>query len=290
MRSLDMALVPSQDGPKKQRVARPVELLCLEDNTSQINSTVPIDEPLFKPSVSVLHFANYEPFSTVEKTLRFRNSDYVARRIKVNAPKSPYFSISGPKRSASKVATGMEVSFVITFKPQEVREYAVDLVCCTEREKFIVPVKAAGFRPRLSLPRELNFGAAAVKSTLAKSMLVQNTGACIARFRLSCDVPEFSASPSEGVVHPGQMATLELSFSPQRVEPYEGRLLVEYLGGKKNGSYGTFKGHGGGRGCALIRKFITTRTDLRVPPVPALVQGAERQRDPRYVQLEAVFG
>ena len=88
---------------------------------------------------------------------------------------------------------GMEVVFEVTFRPQEVREYSVDLVCCTEREKFIVQVKAAGFRPRLSLPSEVNFGAAAVKSTKAKSMLVQNTGSCVARFRLSCDVPEFSA-------------------------------------------------------------------------------------------------
>ena len=207
MRTLDMALVPSGQPSKKQKVIRPVELLCLEDNTSQINSTVPIDVPLFKPTPSVVHFSGYEPFSTVTKTLRFRNGDYVARRIKVLPPKSPYFEISGGKRAASKVAPGMEVVFEVTFRPQEVREYSVDLVCCTEREKFIVQVKAAGFRPRLSLPSEVNFGAAAVKSTKAKSMLVQNTGSCVARFRLSCDVPEFSASPSEGLVHPGQMAT-----------------------------------------------------------------------------------
>ena len=79
------------------------------------------------------------------------------------------------KRAASKVAPGMEVVFEVTFRPQEVRSI-VDLVCCTEREKFIVQVKDAGFRPRLSLPSEVDFGAAAVKSTKAKSMLVQNTG------------------------------------------------------------------------------------------------------------------
>ena len=104
MRTLDMALVPSGQPSKKQKVIRPVELLCLEDNTSQINSTVPIDVPLFKPTPSVVHFSGYEPFSTVTKTLRFRNGDYVARRIKVLPPKSPYFEISGGKRAASKVA------------------------------------------------------------------------------------------------------------------------------------------------------------------------------------------
>ena len=57
MRTLDMALVPSGQPSKKQKVIRPVELLCLEDNTSQINSTVPIDAPLFKPTPSVVHFS-----------------------------------------------------------------------------------------------------------------------------------------------------------------------------------------------------------------------------------------
>ena len=99
MRTLDMALVPSGQPSKKQKVIRPVELLCLEDNTSQINSTVPIDVPLFKPTPSVVHFSGYEPFSTVTKTLRFRNGDYVARRIKVLPPKSPYFEISGGETS-----------------------------------------------------------------------------------------------------------------------------------------------------------------------------------------------
>ena len=63
-----MALVPSGQPSKKQKVIRPVELLCLEDNTSQINSTVPIDVPLFKPTPATVHFSGYEPFSTVTKT------------------------------------------------------------------------------------------------------------------------------------------------------------------------------------------------------------------------------
>ena len=63
MRTLDMALVPSGQPSKKQKVIRPVELLCLEDNTSQINSTVPIDVPLFKPTPSVVHFSGMNPLA-----------------------------------------------------------------------------------------------------------------------------------------------------------------------------------------------------------------------------------
>ena len=52
-------------------------------------------------------------------------------------------------------------------------------------------------------------------------------------FELATALAGLEPAPSEGLVHPGQMATLALSFSPQCVEPYEGRLLVEYLGGEK---------------------------------------------------------
>ncbi|KAH8070819.1 hypothetical protein JL721_4732 [Aureococcus anophagefferens] len=153
------------------KAMEPIELLCLEDNTTQVHSSVGIDTPLFQPYPTEVRFRDYAPFSCIERTLRFRNNDHVARRIKVLQPKSPYF--------------------------EEVREYKVDLVCCTEREKFIVP----------------------------------NIGACTAVFKLSCDTPEiFQASPSESITQVGQMATLELSFTPQKVEPYSGTLLVEFLG------------------------------------------------------------
>ncbi len=46
----------------------------------------------------------------------------------------------------------MEVCYVVTFKPQEVRAYAAELIVVTEREKFIVPVGALGHRAVLDFP------------------------------------------------------------------------------------------------------------------------------------------
>lgn len=45
--------------------------------------------------------------------------------------------------------SGIEVYFIIKFKPQEVREYSLDLLCSTEREKFLVPVRAVSHRPQV---------------------------------------------------------------------------------------------------------------------------------------------
>lgn len=49
----------------------------------------------------------------------------------------------------------MEVCYVITFKPQEVRLYSAELVVVTEREKFIMPVTALGHRAALDFPDEV---------------------------------------------------------------------------------------------------------------------------------------
>ena len=51
-----------------------------------------------------------------------------------------------------QVAPGMQVCYVVTFKPQDVRAYAVELFALTEREKFVVPVEALGHRAVLDFP------------------------------------------------------------------------------------------------------------------------------------------
>ena len=46
---------------------------------------------------------------------------------------------------------GMEVCYILKFKPQEIKEYSMDLVCSTEREKFVVPLRATGHRPMVNI-------------------------------------------------------------------------------------------------------------------------------------------
>jgi len=61
----------------------------------------------------------------------------------------PYFSIKGtnsPSLNSEKIAPGMEVQYIITFTPEENVDYKYNLVCITEREKFLVPIVAIGAR------------------------------------------------------------------------------------------------------------------------------------------------
>ena len=45
------------------------------------------------------------------------------------------------------------------------QDYRLDLVCTTEREKFVVPVKAMGARALLDFPDEIHFPSSPVKVT-----------------------------------------------------------------------------------------------------------------------------
>ena len=44
-----------------------------------------------------------------------------------------------------------------------IKDYTHELICITEREKFLVPVRAVGARAILDFPDEINFGTCAVK-------------------------------------------------------------------------------------------------------------------------------
>ena len=43
------------------------------------------------------------------------------------------------------------------------QDYTHELICITEREKFLVPVRAIGARAVLDFPDEVNFGTCPVK-------------------------------------------------------------------------------------------------------------------------------
>ena len=43
------------------------------------------------------------------------------------------------------------------------QDYTHELICITEREKFLVPVKAVGARAILDFPDEISFGTCPVK-------------------------------------------------------------------------------------------------------------------------------
>ena len=54
-----------------------VEFVNIQDHTTQIHSSVDVDQPLFQPFPVVLIFEDYAPFAIHERKLFFRNNDKV---------------------------------------------------------------------------------------------------------------------------------------------------------------------------------------------------------------------
>ncbi|XP_072673934.1 hydrocephalus-inducing protein homolog isoform X3 [Canis lupus baileyi] len=112
------------------------------------------------------------------------------------------------------------------------KDYAHVLTCITEREKFIVPIKARGARAILDFPDELNFSTCPVKYSTQKILLVRNIGNKDAVFHIKTHRP-FSVEPSVGTLNVGESMQLEVEFEPRTVGSHSKRLFVHYDTGEK---------------------------------------------------------
>eukprot|EP00290_Baffinella_frigidus_P052882 CAMPEP_0180350034 /NCGR_PEP_ID=MMETSP0989-20121125/5784_1 /TAXON_ID=697907 /ORGANISM="non described non described, Strain CCMP2293" /LENGTH=201 /DNA_ID=CAMNT_0022339391 /DNA_START=1 /DNA_END=603 /DNA_ORIENTATION=+ len=172
-----------------------VEVLNMADYTHSVTSVVPISEPIFQASPSSVTIRNFMPLETVHVEISFRNNDTVARRVKIVQPESPFFEVALAKANvASKVAPGMDITYVLKFTPEERIDYFCDVVCFTEREKFIIPVRCLGPRGWIDFPDQVFFEKAPVKAESLKTVLVRNVGETDATVTLSSQRP-FRAMP-----------------------------------------------------------------------------------------------
>lgn len=158
----------------------------------------------------------------------FRNKDKVARSVKLITPDSKLFTVvpckklkttAGPKTASevdtmsSRVAPGMEVSYTVRFSPEAKIDYSYDLIVVTEREKFVVPIRATGCRALLDFPETLDFGAVPVKHTAEKPIMVRNIGEKATQWFVK--VPNgFKVSKTEGILEVGQSEQLVFEFQP----------------------------------------------------------------------------
>ncbi|KAM6177458.1 hydrocephalus-inducing protein homolog [Erethizon dorsatum] len=230
----EMALTTQQRLANTHFMCRPqiIELLDMEETTHQKFSGVDLDQALFQPFPSEIVFQNYTPCEVYEVPLVLRNNDKIPRMVKIVEESSPYFKVIRPKDIGHKVAPGVPSVFRILFTPEENKDYAHVLTCVTEREKFIVPIKARGARAILDFPDKLNFSTCPVKYSTQKILLIRNIGNKDAVFHIETHRP-FSVEPTDGTLNVGESMQLEVDFEPQSVGDHSERLIVCYDTGEK---------------------------------------------------------
>jgi hydrocephalus-inducing protein len=203
-----------------------IQFLNIGDNSIHTDSQVHVDEPLFAPIPHVIQFTNYEPLQTKTAVLTLRNKDRVARSIKIIPPDSKLFTVTPAKKSmvtskkanatmgstvsqasdidqmSTKVAPGMDITYIIKFSPVAKSDYAYDLMVMTEREKFIVPIRARGCRAMLDFPDQLDFGLVPVKYETEKPVMIRNIGEKTTKWQIT--VPSgFKVDKNEGILDVG---------------------------------------------------------------------------------------
>ena len=155
-----------------------IELLNMSEYTHNVESVVPLDEPLFQPTPPEVVFEAFEPLQKYTALLSLRNNDNVNRRIKIITPDSSVFSIEPPKvlkgSGGGKVAPGMEVLFKVHFAPREGQDYHCQLVCITERERFVIGISARGPRACFDFPDAVDFGLQPVRACAEEALLLHN--------------------------------------------------------------------------------------------------------------------
>uniref|UniRef100_A0A8C2T888 HYDIN axonemal central pair apparatus protein n=1 Tax=Coturnix japonica TaxID=93934 RepID=A0A8C2T888_COTJA len=225
----EMSLTTEQRLATIHSTRRPhvVQLLDISDTSHQKFSSVDLDQPLFQPFPPEVVFQSYVPCEVYEVPLVLRNNDRVPRLVKVVLESSPYFKLISPGDVSRKVAPGMLSTFRILFTPEENKDYFHQLTCITEREKFVVPIRAIGARAILDFPDQINFSVCPVKHSTQRTLLVCNVGNREARYSISTHSP-FSVDPSVGTLSIGDTVQVTVEFYPLKTGDHCGSLVVHY--------------------------------------------------------------
>ncbi|ORY39534.1 hypothetical protein BCR33DRAFT_853320, partial [Rhizoclosmatium globosum] len=208
----------------------PIVALVAASDALAKNSAVALDRPLFEPRPPALLLQNFVPFQTYEIVVAFRNNDKFARRIRLEPINHPHFSISGLKNDSiqsGKIAPGMEAQFLLKFVPEELIDYQYNLICVTEREKFLVPIRAYGARGVLDFPDAIAFPESPIRSISSKTLFVRNIGDRPAKFMIDV-APPFEAVPDSGFLDVKKNMQIDVLFKPERAGSFTNSLLVKY--------------------------------------------------------------
>ncbi|XP_067327017.1 hydrocephalus-inducing protein homolog [Anolis sagrei] len=212
---------------REMRRPRIVQLLDMSETSHQKFSSVDLDQSLFQPFPSEVIFQNFIPCEPYQVPLILRNNDKIPRLVKVVLESSPYFKVISPNDVCNKVAPGMPSTFHVLFIPEENKDYFHELTCITEREKFIVPIRALGARGILDFPDQINFSTCPVKYNTQKTLLVRNIGNREARYQITTQRP-FSAEPSIGTLGIRETAQFTIDFQPEKSGNHCQDLVVHY--------------------------------------------------------------
>lgn len=223
------AFATSKVRTARSATSKIIGLVDAADASARVTSAVPPHRPLFEATPAEVWIDEYTPFHLLTVKLAFRNCDSVARRLKIEPVLSPFFKVvpaaRAPDRVDGKIAAGMEAVFSLEFSPQDIADYAIDLVCVTERERFVLPVRARGRFAALDIPDEIALGFCPVRVRTTKVLTVRNVGTRAAKFAFRAS-EHFTIAPASAALDQGQAVQIELAATPPSLAAACGTLEI----------------------------------------------------------------
>jgi len=130
---------------------------------------------------------------------------------------------------SSTVAPGMEISYIVKFSPESKIDYSYDLNVLTEREKFVVPIRAIGCKAIVEFPDILEFGRVPVKHETIKPVIISNIGEKATKWQFQLPANScFTAKQTEGILEMGQSEQLQFKFAPTDVKNHIEKAILSY--------------------------------------------------------------
>ena len=128
----------------------------------------------------------------------------------------------------TKVAPGMEVSYLIRFTPEAKIDVSYDLIVITEREKFIVPIRGIGCKVMIEFMDNIDFGDVPVKYRIEKPIILRNVGEKITKWMLKVNSPHVIVSKKEGILDIGKSEQIICTFCPLEDKQYIEEMILTY--------------------------------------------------------------
>lgn len=161
-------------------------------------------------------FRSFKENMTYEATVSFKNISGQSQHIRVCRPNSQVFSLTAPKAAETslKVASGLDVSYKIQFRPDANKDYHCDLRVVTPVGETVVPLRAFGDRGKLDLPDKVKVPPCPVKGARSTTLFLRNNEKDECVWKASID-PPYAIFPSYGIVPgDGGLGPVEIVFSP----------------------------------------------------------------------------
>uniref|UniRef100_H2ZNY1 Deleted in lung and esophageal cancer protein 1 Ig-like domain-containing protein n=1 Tax=Ciona savignyi TaxID=51511 RepID=H2ZNY1_CIOSA len=201
---------------------------------------------VFASNPEVVEFREWIVGRVYEVSIGLRNVSTVSRQLRVLPPKSAHFSLGLGKFPGKQgiVAPGMCAQYSVRFMPDALADVHDELEVLSQSEQpLVVKIKAQRTPPVLIVPEAINCGFCLVGGVKVVDLPLKNVGGngrfCImkrtswpaANFKTvvnpSClDLGLFQIRPSVFEVLAGQVATLEILFSPHEDTSFKEELVI----------------------------------------------------------------